>query len=352
MTDTLSTPQDRAFDPFDTDRVSSELTAFMERQTGGPVRVGKLKRFTVGFSWVTYGFIADWGGTTRDLILRIGPPNGIFGPYQARPEFVTLQALAAAGLPVPGVYWYDDTGAVFGAPFFVCDKVAGEVPIPWSADGGPVFDAVMRKRLGHQFFDILADLHNFDWRASQMADLDPGVTPETATTRQIDYWVTRMHDWSDKRVPVLEWAAEWFREHAPVAQRISVIHGDFRIGNFLEVDGEIQAFLDWETVHLGDPLEDLGWTCLRAWRGKSQYMCHLLTREELVDRYSARTGLTVEPRRLAYFETFGTFKLAVMHLGAFHCFDKRGFNDMRMAGMGVQIPRMLLQLERALEEAA
>lgn len=350
MADTFSQPAARPFDPFDTDRVSGELVAFMERQTDGPVKVERLNRFTVGFSWVTYGFTAHWGGKSHALILRIGPPNGIFGPYQARPEFITLQALKAAGLPVPGVFWYDDTGAVFGAPFFICEKIEGEVPIPWTADGGPAFDEVMRRQLGHQFFDILADLHNFDWRVTQAADLDVGVTQANATTLQIDFWITRMHDWSDRRFPMLEWAAQWFRENAPVAERISVIHGDFRIGNFLEVDGDIQAFLDWETVHLGDPLEDLGWTCLRAWRGKSPYMCHLLTREEMVERYSARTGTEVDASRLKYFEAFGTFKLAVMHLGAFHCFNKRGFNDMRMAGMGAQIPRLLLQVERALEE--
>ena len=352
MIETPATTAPRAFDPFDTERVRGELTAFVTQQTGGPVSIGRLNRFTVGFSWVTYGFTAEWGGVSRDLILRIGPPKGIFGPYRARPEFLTLQALNAAGLPVPGVYWHDDTGGVFGAPFFICDKVAGEVPIPWTADGGPAFDEVKRKKLGHQFFDILGDLHNFDWRGTQVAELDNGATAQTATRVQIDYWVDRMHEWSDRRIPMLEWSAGWFRDHAPVAERISVIHGDFRIGNFLEVDGEIQAFLDWETVHLGDPLEDLGWTCLRAWRGGSSYMCHLLTREELVERYVARTGLNVNPQRLAYFEAFGTFKLAVMHLGAFHCFDKRGFNDMRMAGMGAQIPRLLLQVERALEAAA
>ncbi|MFC4671412.1 phosphotransferase family protein [Seohaeicola nanhaiensis] len=340
-----------AFDPFDSDTVRRQLTAYLAAQTGGAVTVSKLQRFTVGFSWVTYGFDAEWGGRTRALILRVGPPKGIFAPYLARPEFVALKALAQAGMRVPGVYWYDDTCTVFGAPFFICDKVEGEVPIPWTADGGPAFDEVTRKRLGHQFFDILADLHNFDWRGTEVAELDAGGTEATVTHQQIDAWVARMHDWSEARFPMLEWAAAWFRDHAPVAQRISLIHGDFRIGNFLEVDGDIRAFLDWELVHLGDPLEDLGWTCLRAWRGGSDYMCHLLTRDELLERYCARTGLTVDRATLAYWEAFGTFKLAIMHLGAFHCFEKRGFNDMRMAGMGAQIPRLLLQVERALEEA-
>lgn len=340
-----------AFDPFDTRTVRDQLVAYLAEMTGEPVEVGKLHRFTVGFSWVTYGFDATWGGIRRALILRVGPPRGIFAPYRARPEFVTLQALSKAGMPVPAVYWHDDSGAVFGAPFFICEKVEGEVPIPWTSDGGPAFDEKMRHTLGHQFFDILADLHNFEWRGTGVEELDEGHTAVTVTLGQIEAWVERMHDWSDTRFPMLEWAAAWFRDNAPVADRISVIHGDFRIGNFLETDGRINAFLDWELVHLGDPLEDLGWTCLRAWRGGSDYMCHLLTRPELLDRYNARTGLNVAERDLAYWEAFGTFKLAVMHLGAFHCFEKRGFNDMRMAGMGAQIPRLLLQVERTLEDA-
>ena len=55
---------------------------------------------------------------------------------------------------------------------------------------------------------------------------------------------------------------------------------------------------------------------------------------------------------MRYWEAFGTYKLAVMHYGAQHCFEKRGYNDMRMAGMGAQIPRMLLQVESAMERAA
>ena len=131
-----------------------------------------------------------------------------------------------------------------------------------------------------------------------------------------------------------------------------MVHGDYRIGNFLVADAKITAILDWELVHLGDPLEDLGWICMQAWRGRSPYMCHLLTREELSDKYAVLTGMDVDAAALRYWEAFGTFKLAAMHLAAAYSFETRGFNDMRMAGMAAQIPRMLLQVEAALEQAA
>jgi len=46
----------------------------------------------------------------------------------------------------------------------------------------------------------------------------------------------------------------------------SVVHGDFRNGNLIVADAELAAALDWELVHLGDPMEDLAWLCLRTWR--------------------------------------------------------------------------------------
>jgi aminoglycoside phosphotransferase (APT) family kinase protein len=345
-----------SFDPFDLVGISSRLTAFIAAQGVGDVEIGPLKRFTVGFSWVTYGFKAKWrdGGKAvkRDLILRVGPPNGIFAPYKAKPEFVTLSALQGSGVPVPGVYWMSDDPTVLGAPFFVCDLVPGEVPIPWTQDGGPAFDDDARQKLGGQFVAALAALHRFDWRGTSVEQIDGCTDPQRTAQAAIDKWQGHLAEWSPRRVPLLEWAAIRLSETAPVARFIGIVHGDFRIGNFLVADGRITAMLDWELVRLGDPVEDLGWICLQAWRGKLPYMCHLFTREELRDRYAAASGTEVELSAIRWWEAFGTYKLAVMHYGAAHCFDRRGFNDLKMAGMSLQIPRMLLQVETALERAA
>lgn len=344
------------FDPFAVEDIRERLIRFIQSQGVSEVGIGALRRFTVGFSWVTFGFTATWreGATMveRELILRVGPPNGIFSPYKASPEFVTLAALAGTGVPVPGVYWCSDDGDVLGAPFFVCDLVAGDVPIPWTHDGGPAFDDETRQDLGGQFVSALAALHSFDWRNTPVADIDGTTDTSRTALDQIDRWEGLLAEWSQQRVPMLEWASIWLRENAPPAPKISIVHGDFRIGNFLVSEGRITAILDWELVRLGDPVEDLGWICLQAWRGRSPHMCHFFTREELRDRYAALSGLEVDLKAIRYWEAFGTYKLAVMHYGATHCFESRGFNDLRMAGMGAQIPRMLLQVESAMERAA
>lgn len=344
------------FDPFDTDSVARRLLVFLRAQAGEQVEIGALARFTVGFSWVTYGFPAKWieadQRVARELILRVGPPNGIFAPYRAAPEFAVLQALRASAVRAPRAYWCCDDLDVLGAPFFICERVEGEAPIPWSRDGKPVFDEASRIGLADQFIGAVAALHNFEWRGTGVETLEGARTPEHAAVSEIDVWSGRMQAWSTRRYPILDYALAWFRADAPRAARISVVHGDYRIGNFLVADAKITAILDWELVHLGDPLEDLGWICMQAWRGRSPYMCHLLTREELSDKYAVLTGMDVDAAALRYWEAFGTFKLAAMHLAAAYSFETRGFNDMRMAGMAAQIPRMLLQVEAALEQAA
>jgi aminoglycoside phosphotransferase (APT) family kinase protein len=65
--------------------------------------------------------------------------------------------------------------------------------------------------------------------------------------------------------PTLVYGFAWLRRHLPVATRISVVHGDLRFGNLLHHAGRLTALLDWEMVHLGDPVEDLGWGYRALW---------------------------------------------------------------------------------------
>jgi aminoglycoside phosphotransferase (APT) family kinase protein len=84
-------------------------------------------------------------------------------------------------------------------------------------------------------------------------------------------------------------------------------------------------------VHLGDPMEDLGWACMTLWRGESPYMCHLLERKRLYTRYGERSGRRVDPERVHFYEVLATVKMAAIMLTGLHAFRDGRTRDLRMA---------------------
>jgi len=338
---------------FDPETVTANLAAYIGGKVGAEVAVSGLKRYTVGFSWMTFGFDAAWqdasGSRRESLIIRLGPPTGLFAPYQAFPQFAALDVLHGSGVPVPRAYWYDEDPAIFGAPFFICDRVEGEAPLPWVAEGKEAFPAAVRESLGEQFVGALAALHRFDWRGTSLEKLGPPVDARSAAARQLEFWEQMLERWSFRPYPMLDWSLSWLKANQPVAPAVTVVHGDYRIGNFLESGGKITAILDWELVHLGDPQEDLGWICMRSFRGRSPYMCHLMERDRLYQRYEELTGTAVSREAVRFYEALGTFKLAVIHVAAARCFEDGRFKDLRLAALGIHLPRLILQIESTIE---
>ncbi len=99
----------------------------------------------------------------------------------------------------------------------------------------------------------------------------------------------------------------------PAEHTACVVHGDFRLGNLLVDHDGLAAVLDWELAHLGDPVEDLGWLCVRAWRfGSALPAGGVTTREGLAEAYEAASGATVEPEALRWWELLGTLKWGVI----------------------------------------
>lgn len=344
-----------AVNKFDDSVVRARLNDYLRSQTGPDATISALKRYTVGFSWITFGFNARWRDTNglqqHDLILRIGPAGGLFAPYTAQPQFAALQALEQTAVPLPKVYWWSDDSSILGGPFFICENVVGVASLPWVEEGKTAFPETKRQTLADQLIDALAALHRFEWRGTGLEIMDHGINVDNAAQQQIDIWEQLLRGWQLRIYPQAEWAIEWLRARCPVAPRISVIHGDYRIGNFLEHEGQITAILDWEMVHLGDPHEDLGYMCLRAFRGSSRLMCHLISREELYATYQERSGIPVSARAVHFYEVFNTLKVFGIHVGAARSFENGNYNDLRMAAIGAHASRVLLQLEKLIAGA-
>ena len=214
----------------------------------GPVRVADLRVLSGGASRGTWAFDAITGAGRRALILRTAPVEDANASMES--EAAAQAAAAAAGAPVPHVLLVDNSAAALGSPFLVCDAVGGETIVRRIFRN---LDEPGRQRLLRQCAHALAAIHR--------ADPPAGLSGED----QLTLWLARLDAMGDTTA-TFEWAFRWLAAHRPPSAPSTLVHGDFRMGNLI-IDGtDLAAVLDWELVHAGDPVEDLAWFCIRAWR--------------------------------------------------------------------------------------
>jgi aminoglycoside phosphotransferase (APT) family kinase protein len=108
-----------------------------------------------------------------------------------------------------------------------------------------------------------------------------------------------------------------------------VVHGDYRSGNFMhDGAGKILAILDWEMAHIGDPLEDLGWAIDPLWSHfETERVSGLLPRVEAIALWEKSSGLKVNPKALAWWELFNSFKGLVIWVSAAKTYRDGGGRD-------------------------
>lgn len=338
------------------DTLSRRLGPFLSRAQQRPLRLDGWRRFPAGFSWITLGVRAtpDGGGEAIDLILRIGDPRGLLAPYRAEPEFRALEALQGlAALPVPRVFAFSDDPSVIGAPFLVTGRVDGDTPMPWKGAAEARGEA-RNASLAQDFTDGLAALHGVDWRATPLQRLWGEVDAASVAREQTLYWWRHagFADGASKAPPQMHHAMRWLLRHAPTAPRVVIVHGDYRVGNFLQQDGRITAVLDWELVHAGDPHEDLAWAALRVFSGGTGRVGGIMDRAAFTERYARQAGFTPDPVAWRYYEVLGLYKSASMLLSAAQRVESGRAQDVRMASMGFQVASTLLELNRLMAEAA
>ncbi len=253
----------------------------------GAERVDALRRLSGGASRETWSFTADG----RALILRRDPPGSTKGGM--RMEAALLGAAAATGVPVPEV-------VAAGDEWIVMTHVEGET-IARKILRDDEF-ASARPRMAAQCGEILAALHRIP------LDVTPLDEPD-----QLGTWRETLDNLGEAH-PTFELAFKWLEANRPDSVRRAVIHGDFRHGNFIVGPDGIRAVLDWELAHIGDPMEDLGWLCVNAWRfgvrdkpvgGFGDY-------DQLIGGYEGAGGAPIDRDALMWWETVGTLKWGIM----------------------------------------
>ena len=181
-----------------------------------------------------------------------------------------------------------------------------------------------RLELARGFCDTLAELHRFDWQAvglgAQLAD--PGRAGAAAA---IGEWEAYLWRQTDEPQPELVEVLRWLKSNAPEAQATVLVHGDFKPGNTLLKNGRLQVLLDWETVHLGDPLEDVGWVT-NPMRRREHLIPEVWSVDDLIAHYEKRTGFRAEAEAVHFWNVFACFKLTAILLTGVRSF-REGRSD-------------------------
>ena len=342
----------------DLDAMGAKLAEFIAEQEGlarDCIRVDGLARLAGGSSrllWSVDVEISDASGSRKlELVLRQDPPGRI-APGRMGFEFALLQAARRAEVPVPRVYWCDPVSDHLGAPFFAMDRLAGEtIPRRLLRDARY---APARSGLCAELAATLARIHTIETSEAALAPgLEPRPRPGEAAQSEIDRAAEGYRMLAVEPHPVLDLAERWLRANAPQSGALRLVHGDYRVGNFMFDESGLVAVLDWELAHLGDPVEDLAWLCVRAWRFGNDHLPAggLGSREDLVAAYQAAGGEPVDPDSLRFWEVLGNFKLALVFIGQARAYLDGAHATVELASLGRRIAEPEAELLKLIEEA-
>jgi aminoglycoside phosphotransferase (APT) family kinase protein len=293
--------------------LAGRLPQLLAPVLGPGLRVGRVEPLSGGASRQTWGFQVHGGdGRSRELVLRTGRPGATGDGRPSGPagglnaglelEAASQRAAAAAGMPVPAVLCASDDPGALGCGYLISARVPGET-IPRRVLRSLRSAGQARGRLLAQCATALAALHA----------ADPDGVPGLPAEDPLVLWP----DWMDalgQPSAVFEIALRWLTRHRPAPGGSAIVHGDFRLGNLMVDESGLAAVLDWELVHRGDPLEDLGWFCVRAWRfGEDDHPAGGLgSIEELVAGYERAAGAPVDRDALRWWRVLGTLRWGVL----------------------------------------
>jgi aminoglycoside phosphotransferase (APT) family kinase protein len=296
------------------------VTRYLEHVVPGAeaVEVGGLRRILGGASRHTWSCDASWtaGGERceRGLIFRVDPEASLL-PSHRDLEFRVYRALAGTAIPAPEALWVEGDARWLGAPFFVMERIDGCETAPQALFGEPY--ASVGERIGERLFEIGGRIAALDWEAAGFGEFMETPAAGECAERELAYWERAIEEARLDAQPVVRAAIDWLRRHPPPpAQRVSVVHGDYRNGNVLyDERGEIHGVLDWEMAHLGDPVEDLAWTCMPDWRwGRLDRYGGLLEPERALGTWQAASGLRVEREAFHWWSLFSQVKAQAIWL--------------------------------------
>lgn len=352
---------------FTLDQLVGCLNKMLTEKLSSAYEITDARWLAGGASKMQVFFTLDWddpdhGRTRTDMVLRMEPAESLNATSRMR-EWQLLAAFRGT-LPVPRVFWLDAESRWFPQEAIIYEFVRG-VTKPRRESGkvsgiGQSFSPEIRASLAPQFIDHLARIHTFDYAKSNLTAFDfPTVgAPESAL-----FQLNRARRvWAEDRgfeLPLFDLAADWLTENLPTLDQPSVLHGDYRAGNFMfdEDTLTITGWLDWERGYIGDRHRDLAWTSTstfgnHAEDGTTFLVSGLIPYADFFKMYEDRSGLAVDLEKLRFYRVLNSLQLMVSALATAYRLVRLGktHQDVLLAWVEGAGHAQAEELRRAMQE--
>lgn len=296
-----------------------------------------VKQFTNGYSNLTYLLLIE----DKEYVLRRPPFAAPKRGHDMGREFRVLQQLNAAYDKSPKVYVYNEDPHIIGSPFYIMEKVNGEILTAKSALEKQVSPEEF-KTISNTWVDAFVEFHDIDYEAAGLSELG---RLNGYVERQVNNWGKQYLAVATDEVQAAQKVMTWMNENQPKKYDHTLIHNDFKYDNVVFEDdswNNISAVLDWEMCTLGDPMMDLG-TSLGYWTTANdpEIMKQGLTsptvmignpsRTEIVQKYALKSGRNID--NLTFYYAYGLFKIAVIAQQIYYRYKHGHTNDPKFANL-------------------
>lgn len=315
------------------DRLVDGTQRLISERLGAAVVINGARWLSGGASKLQMMFDLEWRGPdngelrTETLVLRMEPAASVTESSRAR-EFEVIQAVDGI-IPAPRAYWVDADGDFLPYPAMIYAFSSGTAKPSYDAGKvsglGQNYGPDLRARLAPQFVGLLARLHTID--VDQATGMRHFARAKVGSNASVIAQVNAMRRiWEEDRIeeePIMEIIYRWLIAHAPVLDHVSIVHGDYRSGNFLfdEDKGEITAWLDWEGATFGDRHQDLTYAAMPSFAhldddNQTLLASGMMSEPALYAAYEKASGLSVDPARITYFNIYNRYLIAILTLAA------------------------------------